>query len=265
LPFAAEYDLVLNMGPGLKEGGHHRKALDVAAKKKALKKADKEAKVAAGERGQILAKLLKLDPDVDVYLETTDKSRSNPLCRAHFHFEKCPNRRCKLSHDYTIGHAITPAANADNNSGELPALELVPALGPQRSFQKRRAARKPTPGAAGAFEVLPETAVEMIAAFSCSNADIGNMMRACRFLRACLMDCSEVLRRHQMAVAELLQQRNATLLKNAARLRFAISYRDTTTGKDAKGAKKGSKKGGARPTLAYDHENAVVFRSFQGE
>jgi hypothetical protein len=259
------------MGPGLKEGGHHRKALDVAAKKKALKNAEKEAKVAAGERKQILAKLLKLDPDVDVYLETTDEStsRSRPLCRAHLRFDKCSNRRCKLSHEHTIGHAINPAANADNNGGEVtvPALELVPGLfGPRRSLQKRRPIGNPKPGAAGTLEALPEFAVEMIAAFATSNVDVGNMMRACRYLRACLMDCSVVLRRHEMAVAELLRQRNAMLLKHAPRLRFAISNRDLkTTGKDANGAKKGSKKGGARPTLAYDHENAFVFRSFQGD
>jgi hypothetical protein len=230
-----------------------------------LKNAEKEAKLAAGERKQILAKLLKLDPDVDVYLAMTDESRSRPLCRAHLRFDKCSNRRCKLSHEYTIGHAISPAANADNNGGEVPALELLPGLGRRRSLQKRRAVGNPTLGAAGALEALPEFAVEMIAAFASSNADIGNMMRACRYLRACLMDCSVVLRRHEMAVAELLRQRNARLLKQAARLRFAISYRDLNTGKDAKGAKKGSKKGGARPTLAYDHENAIVFRSFQGD
>jgi hypothetical protein len=256
------------MGPGLKEGGHHRKALDVAAKKKALKNAEKDAKVAAGERKQILAKILKLDPDVDVYLETTDESsRSRPLCRAHLRFDKCSNRRCKLSHEHTIGHAIRPTANVDNNGGEAPALELVPGLlGPRRSLQKRRPVGNPKPGAAGTLEALPEFAVEMIAAFASSNADIGNMMRACRYLRACLMDCSVVLRRHEMAVAELLRQRNAMLLKLAPRLRFAISYRDLQkTGKDAKSAKKGSKKGGARPTLAYDHENAIVFRSFQGD
>jgi len=51
---------------GLKEGGHHRKALDVAAKKRAEKLARKEAQVDAGVRAITLNKILALDPDVDV-------------------------------------------------------------------------------------------------------------------------------------------------------------------------------------------------------
>lgn len=273
----------------LKEGGHHRRALDLAAKKKALKQAEKEQKSAAGERGQILAKLLELDPDADLYL---DSPGSRPLCRAHFRLEDCFNRRCKLSHEYTIADAVSSSSsnqhdNKDNVSGdEMPALELVPGILGARttSKTKRRPVGPPTPGAAALFEGLPGDLVvlEWMVSFFEDNSDIYSMMRTCRFLRISLMECNIVMQRRQSAVDALVARRNQRLLAGgratAARLRFAVSYsrgtKETSKGKNnyckegqGKGGKK-KKKGRAHPsshgpTLAYDHENAAVFRSFQ--
>jgi len=331
------------MAPGLKEGGHHRKALDLAAKKKKEKQADKDARVAAGARGQILAQLLKQDPNVDIYLEAaadddgddddghhsnSRNSYSRTLCRTHFLHEDCSNRRCKLSHEYTIADATTAASSSDttsNSSGAMPALELVPGLlgisssssscRPVRK-QKRRPMRAPQAGAAGLMEELPGfvASLEFIVAFlPHDNTDAFNLMRTCRFVRASLTDCWEVMRRRRAMMDRLLQQRNQRLLgkATAARLRYAVSYqtnnssrnnsamnsKTTTTNETAnsekydddgkkdgnkpkhknakkkKGKKKssgGGKNGAAatvyvcRPTLAYDYENAAVFRSFYG-
>lgn len=57
------------MPAGLKEGGHHRKEVDVQRAKRQAKKAAADAKAAAGERCALLLKLLTLDPDLDVFLE----------------------------------------------------------------------------------------------------------------------------------------------------------------------------------------------------
>ena len=136
---------------GLKGGGHHRKALDVAEKKRTEKAARKKEQVQAGKRGVILQQLLcELDPDADIYLlaeeedggdvnvnghatinngHNEDGSSANTttalpeLCRLNFRYDDCSNRRCKFSHQHSIANALgnvvsgSNSSNNNNNSG----------------------------------------------------------------------------------------------------------------------------------------------------
>ena len=298
---------------GLKEGGHHRRAIDVAQRKKAAKAARREAQLAAGHRAAALERLLALDADCDVYLLAApdpgqQQQQRRPLCRSYFRFDRCANRRCKLSHEHSIADACAcalPGISRSDGSGSektdtsmatdtsteeapqsLPALELIPG-GLLRSRRRTAplAMGPRVPGAAGAFEELPESAVRDIAALCPDDAAVGHLMRSCRYVRRCLRDCRDVRRREGAAARVRLEGRNGRLLSDratAGRLRFAVSYMDagchaaaaaaaTATAGTRKSGKKGGQKGrGAsanaaarRPTLAYDFEDPRVFRAFE--
>lgn len=138
---------------GLKGGGHHRKALDVAERKRKEKEARKKEQELAGHRAITLQEILThLDPDCDVYLdagnENDDGSLSMPdLCRSHFRFEDCSNRRCKFSHEHSIAEALGNVVSGTNSGriGEdddsittIPALRLVPGIVGDRGIGKRK-------------------------------------------------------------------------------------------------------------------------------
>ena len=131
---------------GLKGGGHHRKAVDLAEKKKNEKLNRKKEQAAAGKRAVILRDVLcKIDPHCDLYLDAVlcdgnkhgfhdksnchsnnnDNSNNNnndndnklpDLCRAHFRHEGCTNKRCKFSHDYSISEALANVVSGTNTN-----------------------------------------------------------------------------------------------------------------------------------------------------
>ena len=137
---------------GLKGGGHHRKAIDIADKKRNEKKQKKKNAEMAGKRYLALQEILtgKLGSqfqDCDVYLEATTlddnnadgiSSSSTELCRAYFRYDDCSNRRCKFSHEHTIADAlqnVTSGSNSNEQYGEdqdnaptIPALLYLPGL-----------------------------------------------------------------------------------------------------------------------------------------
>lgn len=277
---------------GLKEGGHHRKAIDVAKKKKAEKAEKAARKEAAGQRAASLEKLLAIDPDCDIYLaaaaDTDVAGDTKSMCRSYFRHDRCTNRRCKFSHDYSIVDALVPGsgkAEEEEGAPSMPPVELVPGLVGARPYsgvrdrRLRRAVPPPVPGAAGSFEEMPISTIQTIVAYCQANADVGNAVRSCRYLRQCLLDCRNVRARKRAAMEVRLQSRNGMLLVRATaeRLRFAVSYAnvaaDTNTtyntrvkGRTYNGKGGGGKKGKgsmARPTLAYDFENPHIFRDFQ--
>jgi len=287
---------------GLKEGGHHRKAIDVAKKKKAEKSERAARKEAAGQRAAHLEKLLAIGPDCDIYLSAAaghNAQPTRPLCRSYFRYDSCTNRRCKFSHEHSIADAMVPGSAASRSDAEeeegdstMPPVELIPGLVNDRPAsgakerRRRRAAPPPVPGAAGSFEEMPVATVQSIVAYCEDDADVGNVIRSCRYLRQCLMDCRNVRHRKRTAMEVRLRSRNDMLLVRATaeRLRFAVSYANVATadtnnnvteqthvkGKSDRGKGKGGKKGKngkssamERPTLAYDFENPHVFRDFQ--
>lgn len=288
---------------GLKEGGHHRKAIDVAKKKKAEKAERAARKEAAGQRAAHLEKLLAIDPDCDIYLSAAagdDAQSTRPLCRSYFRYDSCTNRRCKFSHEHSIADAMVPGSAASRSRSDAEEEEADPTMPPvelshgllndrpasgAKERRRRRAAPAPVPGAAGSFEEMPVATVQSIVAYCEDDADVGNVIRSCRYLRQCLMDCRNVRHRKRTFMEVRLRSRNDMLLVRATaeRLRFAVSHANVTTtadtnnnateknrvkgkagkGKGGKKGKNGKSSAMGRPTLAYDFENPHVFRDFQ--
>merc|ERR1719203_682748 len=124
------------MPAGLKEGGHHRREIDLALAKKEAKLAAKVAQEVAGRLTLTLTRTLLLDPEVDVYLEADDNA-GEPVrapCMDHFWREGCKNRRCPLSHAHTL-HGVCPVVstslpehNTAAHENGIPALVCVPGL-----------------------------------------------------------------------------------------------------------------------------------------
>mmetsp|Transcript_24266 Transcript_24266/g.67206 ORF Transcript_24266/g.67206 Transcript_24266/m.67206 type:complete len:336 (-) Transcript_24266:224-1231(-) len=147
---------------GLKAGGHHRKALDVAEKKRKEKENRKKEQELAGKRAIVLQEILSnLDPDCDIYLDSKDNNAPIPeLCRAHFRFEDCSKRRCKFSHEHSIAEALgnvisgsssgngrgkgrgraedSEDGNGNSSSPTIPGLQLVPGILVERGNASRR-------------------------------------------------------------------------------------------------------------------------------
>ena len=139
---------------GLKGGGHHRKAIDIADKKRNEKKQKKKNAEMAGKRYLALQEILsgKLGSqyqDCDVYLEATDVdgvSSTTELCRPYFRNDDCSNRRCKFSHEHTIADAlqnVTSGSNSneqhgDDNPPTIPALQYLPGNIGSSMNRKRR-------------------------------------------------------------------------------------------------------------------------------
>ena len=124
---------------GLKGGGHHRRALDVAAKKQSEKAARKKEQAEAGKRALILKEILtKIDKDCDLYLDAAvceqfqpshngnaaaaaaapaAAAAANPeLCRKHFRHEACTNKRCRFSKEYSIAEALSNVMSGTNTN-----------------------------------------------------------------------------------------------------------------------------------------------------
>lgn len=279
---------------GLKEGGHHRKAIDLAAKKRAEKDARKKAQLNSSERVLAMHKILSFENgDVDVYL---DAPNLRPMCRSYFRFDRCFNRRCKFSHKYSIAEAIfqsdaamsTQSAKSKgkrdyDEDPSMPAVELIPGiLGASWHRQRSFAMAAPKSGAAGAFEKMSDVIIRDIVAFCKRDSDVGHTAQSCRYLRQCLLDCKYVQRRYIQSMEIRLRTRNEMLMKKsmAGRLRFAVSYARVAninragrldlcpdegklSNKKGFGSQKRRCKRLIRPTLVYDYECPNVFQAFQ--
>ena len=116
---------------GLKGGGHHRRALDVAAKKQSEKAARKKEQAEAGKRAVILKEILtKIDIDCELYLDAAICDGANNasskkkgqgealpgLCRKHFRFEACSNKRCRFSKEFSIAEALSNVTSGTNSN-----------------------------------------------------------------------------------------------------------------------------------------------------
>lgn len=287
------------MPAGLKEGGHHRRGIDVAQKKAEEKRAAQEVREKSGE---FLRKLLQLDPDLDIYLSegtgSTDpesqvmhparaRPLSKPLCWDHFKRESCSNRRCKFSHSLSIASA-RPIEDVDEIPDEAatdkqPTLTLLRGYGPRPSNTRTFQFGIPTEAAAGLFEPLPESVVDVLLEFACLDADLGSFGTCCRRFRLGLLVSTEASKRKANAVPALNVRRAQWLVqsKNASRVRYAVSYSamaaapaESPSGRDGKPrrrekSKKGTADGSASvaaapaPVLAFDFEREGVFRAFE--
>ena len=101
----------------LKEGGHHRRGVDVLRAKKATKAQAKACSERNGELTRTLTRLLQLDPLLDVYLEAgPDDAEDRAPCPDHFWRESCSSRRCSLSHALTL-HGVRPSRGGPAGAG----------------------------------------------------------------------------------------------------------------------------------------------------
>ncbi len=257
---------------GLKGGGHHRRAMDVAAKKQSEKAARKKEQAEAGKRAVILKEILTtIDIDCELYLDAAlcdGANHSSPkkkgqenealpeLCRKHFRFEACSNKRCRFSKEFSIVEAlsnVTSGTNSndfDDESGHptIPALRYLPGILEDtntRSKKKKnhsilRRRRERTfrvedgeasdnfagdgnhQGPLSAFEMaLSEgsSAVDRIVSCLDSDRDVVSFASTCwQLYEQILKDdgCPDVQLRKYRAKHRKLERRNTMLLSNKA-------------------------------------------------
>jgi len=206
---------------GLKGGGHHRKAIDVADKKRNEKKSRKQEQQEAAKRAMALQEILggnlgsgHQDCDNDSN-SNDDTSCTTELCRAHFRFEDCSNRRCKFSHEHSIAEAlqnVISGSNATSSDGNdngdytpnIPALNFLPGIiggGRRKRRQRSRWKQPPTsgeleedgisslslhsPNMPSPFEnalLEGSSVVNTIVAYLESNEDVLHLALSCRYL-----------------------------------------------------------------------------------
>ncbi|VEU39698.1 unnamed protein product [Pseudo-nitzschia multistriata] len=256
---------------GLKGGGHHRKALDVAERKRKEKEDRKKEQEYAGQRSIILQEILtKLDPNCDIYLDANDNktNMSIPeLCRSHFRYEDCSNRRCKFSHEHSIAEAlgnVVSGSNVMNNDDggcpTIPGLRLVAGIlgdrgvaSRRRRDQENRSRRKRTSlpdvddgaiysqshGDSPFENALLEGSsfTNTIVTYLESDLDVLHLALSCRHFHNMVLigdgngeGCKDVQRRKHRAKERRLLERNRALLQSkavAGRLRYAVSYVET--------------------------------------
>jgi len=116
---------------GLKGGGHHRKAVDVAAGKKKLKENQRKEQIESNKRSVILKEILTASTtaiatataamDADIYLQVEDDCvKDHPLlCRSYFRYDNCCNRRCQFSHHYSITDALSNIVIGTNTNTSI--------------------------------------------------------------------------------------------------------------------------------------------------
>lgn len=203
----------------------------------------------------LLGRLIALDPDAVVYFESSISS-SRALCRSHFRFGECANRRCKWSHHFTIGDLYNPdeqtptkkdrrshTKDAENHqratSSTEPALERYEGVDATLwPLESKLASGCGT----GAFHSLPMALLTLVMDYTARwEPAICASSVACRALRAAALQAPAVDAAKHAALPRLRAARRSYLIRNAARLKFASSL-------------------GA---LAHDHEDAAVWRAFE--
>eukprot|EP00984_Skeletonema_dohrnii_P021293 scaffold10593_cov120-Skeletonema_dohrnii-CCMP3373.AAC.2 len=263
---------------GLKGGGHHRKAIDVADKKRNEKKNRKKEQEAAGKRAIALQEILSgklgsAHQDCDIYLQVDNSSSATELCRTHFRFEDCSNRRCKFSHEHSIAEALQNVMSGSSNGEDgddtpptIPALQCLPGIigGGARKRRQRSRWKQPSSGNKSEVEdgisslslhtpsplenaLLEGSLVNTIVAYLESNEDVVNLALSCRYLHDLVLiggngtdieeGCQDVQRRKQQAKEAKLLERNQALLKSkgvGVSLRYVVSYIDIVNKKNSK-------------------------------
>jgi len=271
---------------GLKGGGHHRKALDVAEKKKNEKAARKKEQVESGKTHVILKEILTtIDPD----------GRSGGglpgLCRANFRYEGCTNKRCKFSHEHSISEALanvlsgTNQATDDDGPPTIPALRHLPGiLGDNLPKKKRLRRPRQIPDHPSESEHLSalekalsegSSAIDTIVSCLGSDRDVVRLGISCRHLYSLVLEgtdgegCPDVKRRKFRVKEQEIARRKAALLATralAGGLRYAVGYFETKkSGNQASKnkTKKNKQHKSLRPILIFDYENPNVYKAFQ--
>ena len=257
---------------GLKAGGHHRKAIDVANKKRNEKQSIKKEKEAAGKRAIALQEILSgklgsMYTDCDIYLQQqvvnndgskeggggTSSASNIELCREHFRYENCSNRRCKFSHEYTIVDALQNVISGtntttnndnsdydgsdDNNNSQatIPALQFLPGIittggGRQKRPHRSRLVMEHNVVEDGVSSLqlddhnIPSplenlSIVNTIITYVKSNNDVLNLALTCRYMHQTILfdenGCPDVTRRKQRVKESQLEERNNSLLANS--------------------------------------------------
>ena len=299
---------------GLKAGGHHRKAIDVANKKRNEKQSIKKEKEAAGKRAIALQEILSgklgsIYTDCDIYLQQqavdndgskegggTSSSTSNSnieLCREHFRFENCSNRRCKFSHEYTIVDALqnvisgtnttTNNDNSDydgsddnNTPATIPALQFLPGITTTGGGRQKRPHRSRMVVEHNVMEhgvsslqldnhttspLENASIVNTIITYIKSNNDVLNLALTCRYMHQTILfdedGCPDVMRRKQRVKESQLEERNKSLLANSkstgGRLRYVVGYVEGGINNSTKGGS--SKKKGNNKKANKNRKN----------
>lgn len=286
---------------GLKGGGHHRKALDVAKAKQMEKERRKQEQAERGKRAAILRDLLtNTDPNCDLYLDANGRDNNNncennnttsrgDLCRSNFRSQSCTNKRCKFSHEHSIADALgnvisgTNSTEMDDGPATIPALRYLPGmLGSHpgkkpRSSRLRRvhdpehdALRSPLELALSEGSSSVESIVECLE----SNVDVVHLGRACQHLYRLILDgagCRDIQKRKDKVLIQQLERRNASVLATkamAGSLRYAVSYFEDNHAQTNKAANrnrnhKKQSQPRLRPVLVFDFENPHVYEAFK--
>lgn len=243
---------------GLKGGGHQRKAIDLADNKKKEKKARKKKQEEAGQRAMVMQEILNSPhADCDIYLMAKDDDKCGELCRSYFRYDDCSNRRCKLSHKYTIAEALNTTIIHNNNDDDdddaatapsIPALEFFPGISGGMIKRRRRIWKTPSSsssqkeeediGTSDSSEIVitlehalleGSPVVNTIVSYLESDQDVIHLALSCRHLYQLVENCQDVQRRKHQFQQSQLYRRNQELLSSkaiAGRLQYVITYQN---------------------------------------
>lgn len=214
----------------------------------------------------LMGRLIALDPDVVVYFDSS-RSSTRALCRSHFRFGECVNRRCKWSHHLTIGDLSLPRSRCESVDDLVD--DHAPNKNDRRSHTKGGGIRQRATASTelalerhqgvdtklwplesklasgcsdGAFHNLPPALITLVMDYTARwEPAICASSISCRSLRAAALRAPAVDAVKDAALPRLRAERRAFLIRNAARLKFASS----------------------RGALAHDHDDAAVWRAFE--
>jgi len=267
------------------EGNHNHnneRATKPPQHSKPSKNKKKGGKKAAAEKLQ-----QALDHQNEIPNKQSAKFRLPQLCRNHFRFASCKNKRCKFSHEYSIADALDNVVSGTNSTMEdsitsstidndekelatIPYLRWMPGLhsteaSSSKSKSKIRGRR---------FPVHPERtlslleqalsegsmAIDYIAGCLENDKDVVSLGLSCRHLYQVILEgsgCPDVHRRKQLATRRMLLKRNEMVTQTKAlsgSLRYAVAYVPTIT---KSSNTKRNKKGGGNAATANNSSTVL--------
>ena len=165
------------------------------------------------DRSVLLSRLLSIDSDADVFLLASHQDHERrPLCRAHFRFDSCSNRRCKWSHSLSLGGAqnLSTAQNSESSSDPTDsALEAYWGVASIIHGNRGPRFRPPLPGALGPFlDRLPEMTISSILISNLAGPDAHSFLLCGRSLRLSGMNSPSLARLRAAALPRLQEERN---------------------------------------------------------
>ncbi|KAJ1463473.1 hypothetical protein M885DRAFT_556333 [Pelagophyceae sp. CCMP2097] len=146
--------------------GDRSAAAHAAAAKRNLKVKEKERKACEGDISTQLQRLLILDPNADVYLQSP---AGKPLCRTP---DKTPDKADKSKRRGRRANSLDDDCDAETE----PALEVCYGY---RTLPPR-ALQTPVKKAASFFEAVPDGALDVVVSALCCEADVGAVARTWR-------------------------------------------------------------------------------------